>query len=525
MSLDAPQPRRKGQIPRDAYVRKTQIEELASANAPHDKPNIQLTAEILEGFVKVYLMARLDGAVSTPDLHREMWELCSSSNKHVALAAPRGHAKSTAITLAYVLAACLFRQRDFVVIVSDTWGQSVEFLRDLKSELLENEGLHKDFEIAKFLKDSEDDVIVKMRDGTKFRIVARGSEQKVRGLKWNHRRPNLIIGDDLEGDEQVENKNRREKFLNWFLKALLPCGADDCLFRIVGTILHFDSALERLMKDPTWVTRRYSAHKSFDDFSEILWPEKFSEERLRGTRKMYVDQGKADGYSCEFLNNPIAEGDAYFRREDLIEMTEDERKDIREGRKALTHYAGWDFAVSKEQRADHTVGSVWGVASDNMKYKRDCRRGRWDAKEIVDEMFAVQEAYKCACHFVEGGVINNALLPFLNSEMQSRGKYLNLVKINSTKDKPTRGRSLQAMTRARHIIYDKEMGNWPAQEEEYSRFPKAENDDIVDSDSILAQGLQDIIPALSAEELDEEDYQREFGRDTSEYGRCVTTGY
>jgi predicted phage terminase large subunit-like protein len=453
-----------------------------------------------------------------------MWATCCSDKKYVAFAAPRGHAKSSSITLGYALAALLFRQRDFLVIVSDTWGQSVEFLRDLKAELLENDGIIKDFETSKALKDSEDDIIFKMRDGHKFRVVARGSEQKVRGLKWNNRRPNMIIGDDLEGDEQVENKNRRDKFFKWFMKALLPCGSDDCLFRIVGTILHFDSALERIMKDPTWVTKRYSAHKSFNDFSEILWPEKFSVERLKEIRKMYTDQGEADGYSCEYLNNPIAEGDSYFRREDLLEMSDDTRKAIREGKLPLVYYAGWDFAVSKDQRADYTVCGVVGVASDNKKYKVDCRRGRWDAKEIVDEMFSVQQAFAPACHFVEGGTINNAIMPFLNTEMGTRGKYLNLVKLNSTKDKITRGRSLQAMTKAHHVIFDHEMSNWDEQNEEYSRFPKGAHDDIVDADSIIAQGLEDIIPAMTDAELDEEDWQREYGRQT-ETGRSATTGY
>jgi len=493
-------------------------------NKRPDRPNIELNAALVEGFVSAYLMDRFDGSVPTPDFHREMWSDCCSDDKYVAFAAPRGHAKSSAITLGYVLAACLFRQRDFVVIVSDTWGQSVEFLRDLKMELLENDGIIKDFETSKALKDSEDDIIFKMRDGHKFRIVARGSEQKVRGLKWANKRPNLIIGDDLEGDEQVENKNRRDKFFKWLMKALLPCGSDDCLFRIVGTILHFDSALERIMKDPTWVTRRYTAHKSFNDFSEILWPDKFDEKRLRQIRQMYIDQGEADGYSCEFLNNPIAEGDAYFRREDLLEMTDDTRRQIREGKLAVVFYAGWDFAVSKDQRADFTVGSVWGVASDNKKYKVDCRRGRWDAKEICDEMFSVQQAYSPACHFVEGGTINNALGPFLYTQMAETGKYLNLEKLNSTKDKMTRGRSLQAITKAKHLIFDKDMGNWPEQEEEYHRFPKGQHDDVVDADSIIAQGLENIIPALTDAELDEEDWQREYGRQT-ETGRSATTGY
>lgn len=108
--------------------------------------------------------------------------------------------------------------------------------------------------------------------------------------------------------------------------------------------------------------------------------------------------------------------------------------------------------------------------------------------------------------------------------MATKGKYLNLVKINSTKDKITRGRTLQAITKARDLIFDKEISEWPEIEEEYTRFPKSQHDDIVDSDIILALGLQDIIPAMTDEEIDEEDYQREFGQH-AETGRSNVTGY
>jgi hypothetical protein len=43
----------------------------------------------------------------------------------------------------------------------------------------------------------------------------------------------------------------------------------------------------------------------------------------------------------------------------------------------------------------------------------DCRRGRWDSKQIIDEIFLVEDAHDPKCHFVEKGVIDSALWPFL----------------------------------------------------------------------------------------------------------------
>ena len=72
---------------------------------------------------------------------------------------------------------------------------------------------------------------------------------KLRGLRWNNKRPNLVVVDDLENDEAVVNRDRREKLKRWFNGALLPCLSDTGIVRVVGTILHLDSLLESLMPE------------------------------------------------------------------------------------------------------------------------------------------------------------------------------------------------------------------------------------------------------------------------------------
>lgn len=52
--------------------------------------SIELTSEILEGFVKSVLSAKFDDASETPDFHKEAWTICCSKHPMVAIAAPRG---------------------------------------------------------------------------------------------------------------------------------------------------------------------------------------------------------------------------------------------------------------------------------------------------------------------------------------------------------------------------------------------------------------------------------------------------
>src|SRR3972149_2725863 len=152
-----------------------------------------LSAELIHGFSASLLAKRYDNVQRTPDFHLELWELCCSNHPYVAIAAPRAHAKSTAITHAYTLASVLFRERRFVVIVSDTETQASNFLNDIKEELRNNDDLIELFQVKGFKKDTETDIIVELNDGYTFRIIVRGAEQRVRGLKWQQMRPDLII--------------------------------------------------------------------------------------------------------------------------------------------------------------------------------------------------------------------------------------------------------------------------------------------------------------------------------------------
>ena len=161
---------------------------------------MKLNAQLLEGFVKTILHSKFDEPVETPEFHKEAWGLCCSESNMVAIAAPRSHAKTTGITISYGLATLLFRQRKFMILVSDTESQATMFLGFMKEHLQDNEDLATLFGLKKnpegkvqFIKDTETDIIVEFEDGHKFRIIAKGAEQKLRGLIWNGSRPDIIL--------------------------------------------------------------------------------------------------------------------------------------------------------------------------------------------------------------------------------------------------------------------------------------------------------------------------------------------
>lgn len=483
----------------------------------------KLTAELIEAFAGHYLSPMYDDAQPTPDFHRGGWEIYASDQEQCALAAPRGHAKSTAFTHDYVLAEVCFRSSEYVIIVGSNEEMAIEHLGDIARELSENDQLIEDFGIEGFETFAKTDLIVKCKDGHKFRIIARGSGQKMRGRKWNGKRPGLIVCDDLEDDEQVENTDRRNKFRRWFYRALKPCLRKGGKIRIHGTILHEDALLSRLMKDKTWHTKFHRAHAAFDDFSDILWPAQFSVERLKAIRQAYVEQFDAAGYSQEYLNDPYDNSEAYLKKEDFLPM-DDEKLENTNRRVCV----GCDFAVSKKDKANRTAFCVGGMDISGTLGILEVFVDRWGTNEWIDQMFDIQAAYNPELFFVEDGVIWKSVEPYLLLEMRKRNIFLNYKPMASIKDKATNGRSLQKRMRAKAVEFHKTNDWYAPYEHELLRFTGLSDavlDDQFDSTAILARGF-DEFPTVEAEDfMDEEELYFSKQGPNRDSGRDSTTGY
>ncbi len=430
-------------------------------------------------------------------------------------------------------------------MVSDTEGQAVGFLGDIKKELQSNELLISTFEIKGFVKDSESDIIVECHDGHRFRVMAKGSEQKVRGLKWDNKRPDLIIGDDLENDEIVMNQDRRDKFKRWFRGALMPCRSPKGKIRLVGTVLHMGSMLNDLLPQRgvkhtvdtgirvystnerlSWKSVKFRAHNA--DFSEILWPDQFSRAKLKAIRKENTDAGYPDLYSQEYLNEPIDESVSYFKRQDFIGQTDAEKKMIREKTTPLLYYAGADLAISQRERADWTVIQVVGLDSNNTMYHVECIRARMDSREIVEAIIQMQMKYQLQWLAIEKERIAQAIGPFLREEMVKRGVFVNLIEITPSQDKPTRARSLQARMRIGSVKFNKDAEWYPMLENEFLRFPRDIHDDQIDAMAVIGLALDKMLVANTPKEQEEEEWEEfdsKYESPSLYSGRDAITGY
>ena len=152
----------------------------------------------------------------------ELDRLDSTRGAKLNVLGPRGSAKSTLGTLAYVLRCAVEAREPYIWIVSDTIGQACTHLSHVKAELESNELLEAYYSRATgkgkvWRKDA-----IELRNGVVVEAYSTG--QHLRGRRRRQHRPSLIVCDDLQNDEQITSPLQRSKSRDWFHGALLKAG-------------------------------------------------------------------------------------------------------------------------------------------------------------------------------------------------------------------------------------------------------------------------------------------------------------
>lgn len=461
---------------------------------------MKLTAELIESFAGMFLSPRYDDAKPTPAFHREAWALYASDAKQCLVVAPRDHAKSTGLTFDYILAEMLFRSSRYAILIGSTEDKAAEQLSNITEELESNEDIRREFGIRAFEALTKTEVICVHDDGHRFRILARGAEQKIRGAMWNGMRPDLIVADDMEDDEQVENKDRRAKFRRWFFRAAKQALSKRGKIRVHGTILHEDALLSRLMRNKIWKHLFYKAHKSYNDFSDLLWPERWTAEDLRNRQIEFEEDDDSAGYSQEFLNTPLDNNKSYLKKSQFLSMLEEDYLTQKK------FYCGVDFAFSKKESANHSAFTVGGVCNKNLVHHVDQVREHLDTLGIVETFFDIASKWDIEAFFVPAGKDWLAVKPVLDREMQRTGKWLVIEPLSDSTDKAVKGRIYQKKHNAGACRYDKDADWYPAYEAELLSFTgvsEAKSDDQFDSTATLHRGIE------MGVDIDDEDFASE----------------
>jgi len=427
----------------------------------------------------------------TPPFHHEVYSaLADDDEKRVLIAAPRGTAKSTVTTLIYPLWRLAFKRSDedlFIVIISESQAQSINFLSRIKYHLTHSDNFRKTFgDMGPNTASRWTHTDVVLANGT--RIIAVGTGQRVRGFIEGDTRPNLIVVDDFESELNAFTPEARAKNRKWMTEAVIPSLSDDGKICMIGTVISEDCFLYWAKESETWRVLWYSI---WNDEEKSIWPERFPKSRILGIKKEFESVGNLNGFYQEYMNIAQSPDNAPFKPEwiqlhhydyeringqnCLVREVGDEKKII-----PVDVYCGVDPASSLSARADFFVVATIGVDHDNNKYIIDIYRNRISPAEQPKILIDAYKKYRPRRMKVETVGYQEALRVAVRDLMREENLYIPGLE-SGVKPRNSKSERLLSLVPlfAKKQFYFRPQDIEPQQE--FLSYPKGKHDDVMDA--------------------------------------------
>lgn len=422
---------------------------------------------------------------------------------NMATAAPRGEAKSTLVSQLFTLYCLVTQKKRYALIVMDSINQAYPMLESIKVELEFNQRLRIDFpEVAGQGRVWQATTIL-TKANQKVEIA--GSGKKLRGLRHGAYRPDLVVLDDIENDEQVRSAEQRDKLHEWLKKTVLPLGVPGEKLDVVyiGTILHYDSVLNRTLASKAWKTAKFKALKKMPDDMALWdkWEDFFLNEGEAVADAFYhanqaaMDKGSEvswaarpiltlmkirarDGHATfdsEYQNDPLSGDDAMFANS-LTYWTE-----LPEN---LIYFGALDPSLGKAGASrDPSAILVGGYHRETGKlYVVEAQVKKRLPDLIIEDVIRMQKQYHCQRWFVETVQFQEFLKDELVKRSAQRGIPVPATATKPNTDKMLRIESLQPHMVNGLILLHSSQATLISQ---LRHFPKADHDDGPDALEML----------------------------------------
>lgn len=479
-------------------------------------------------FAMTYLPAHFKYEPSTMhmQLFKELQNATTKRGARLAIAAPRGHAKSTIVSLTYILWCICYYREPYIMLISNTLDLSSDFLSQIKRELQSNSRLLEDFpDVCEPLGSQagaprwrQAEIIT--RNGVK--VTALGAEKQIRGRRHHEHRPTLVVLDDVENESEVRSDEQRRRKEEWFNKAVLKVGTSQSNFIVVGTILHYDALLANLIdrsKNPNWKGKKFQAVCKWASHTELwsLWEsiychredykaasgplaarkffKKNMRKMLKGTKVLWeeledyyslmelrISEGRAS-FDSEKQNEPVNPEDCYFQESDFHFWDDDfisVEALIGSMRGRHSFYGACDPSMGKQGKHSDDTAIITLLRDDKngtlYVIDADIKRRKPDA--IIDDVIAYHKLRGYQRFVME----INQFQEFLSDELKKRSSkvnaYVPVHNRRNTSDKEGRIQSLQPHISSGTIRFSRKHITLIDQ---LSKFPMGAHDDGPDA--------------------------------------------
>lgn len=377
-----------------------------------------------------YLPKENNAAAPIADVHRELWSdiqesIIGDGYSQLGRIYPRGTGKSAFGNFGPTVWAHCYGHKKYTLICSDIGSTAEKFIKDIKNVLLENKYMEMAFGVL--LDDRNKKYIcnsTQLELTNKTFIEAISSASPMRGRKYDNCRPDLIILDDYQSEDDTRTEDAREKKWKRYSddvkyaaqKTVTRNGKivkKGTTFIALGTLQHKECFYSRLMKLPTWkfkhekgvlvdnVDELFTTGK-WGEFKSILFNFK-NNERLEDAKEFYwSNQDKMkfpilweEFWECldmalSYYENPTSfkqevQGDVNSIGEKWFKRINTEPRKTIETHDFIKTMIVVDPASSGGKKNDYSAFLVGSEASNKCKYARKAELVKINARSEFDK--------------------------------------------------------------------------------------------------------------------------------------------
>lgn len=249
-------------------------------------------AKSLRAYGKIFFPKTFRQA--SPGFHDEIGTQLYENHRYNAFEVFRDGAK-TSLLRVFTSQRIAYGISRTIMYVSSSQTHSSFSLRWLKRQVEYNKPWAQLFNLRKGSKWTDE--VLEIYHGTEetpITVLAMGITGQIRGFNLDDYRPDLIIADDIQTDENVATLEQRIKLKSIFHGALVnslspASDTPNAKIVILNTPMVRDDLIEQCMEDPAWKSKRFGI---FDEAGNSRWEARWPTAQLRIDKENATKSGR-----------------------------------------------------------------------------------------------------------------------------------------------------------------------------------------------------------------------------------------
>ena len=411
------------------------------------------------------------------DFHKE-WIDLFENNQYISLLAPRGHGKTT-ILGSYITWRIVKDPNIRILIVTINQDKADEMMSFIQHQLERNEKLTEVFGEQRGSSKEWSRSTIRVARAGRTGIAHKEPTLSVIGVTGSMvgGHYDMIILDDVTDQNNSKTEHRRRELVRWFNMTLMPMLEPEGKLLSIGTKWHEADIHKYLQGLSGYTTKIYKAiieEPSEDDEGKILWPDRFSFEKLSKIREQYG----SIAFQMQYQNEFVSDVDSPIKY-DWIQNAQEKYKPLEHPYEA---YIGVDLA-SKGEDTDYFSITVIGV-KDGIIYVVDGIK----TKASLFKQFELIRSFDSKWQPIKIGIEQAAQQKMIVDQLvESTTLPIIPIKSSIVNDRMSRVQRLSVLFETGRVLLKTDMIDWV---EQLTNFPRGANDDCIDSLCFAIQAAQ-----------------------------------